>query len=1070
MPQLIVEVKDKIARGNKERIVCGNSDYTIKFEFDEMWDAYPTKTALYKWGEEFKESERVPFEGDVCRVPKMLNTSGFKVGVYAGDLCSTTPAYFGADQSILCNTTEQDPPAPDIYNEIMELINKKAGGDPTLIRKVFTDVVESGELIYNWTVIPSKYIFRDVVIGGTPDESGKDVIITPKQMPVYGEDLIIEIEGTPYQAKWLSENAIDNGGGDAWVSLNDDGTVTVGGMIGNWVVSLYKASDISPVIIPRDHIPEEQDPTVEDWAKKQEVKYVFRDIHLPSGVYSTVITPEVMPTYGDELIICAEGLFDAKRATWLSETTIDNGGGDLTAYIHEDGTMTISSMMDGVTAYLYYPTEKSVVPADRLPVVDWAIDEDPFVFKDIIIPSGDNQEVTITPNRIPKNGDILMMKVGFNCWDANWESASKIVVDEESGEDAWVQINDDGTITIGSMSGDISLSLYYGSIGQSKANLIFSEQDPTVEDWAKTNLTYYFRAYIPMDENWNVYEVRIPYITYPSLGDSAIVKISADSWYNTYDATFTENGWEFSNPYFNADYWISDHNDGTITIGSLSGDIYMEMYKSVPKDVSVPASKLPVYEWTIKEDPYIVRDLTVYYGNPVTVKPRKMPIYSDDVYADVGGNESYLYWEGDSRLVYGSETTSGFDVWLAIDVDRSSGTLTFTNRSRGSAITLSIYQNPEVITIPRENLPPEVDTTTETWAKKTGFINAKIPNNETSVVINPQYLPSVGSTVDIIWFHPQVGSEVSNAQVVNNNGLPAIYGAGCSVVWTDEYTATVTSELPGSSNTTRVEVVNTSKTPPNRLPIATNDSLGAVKPVSRENNMSQPVGVGIDGRLWTEGYTLPIAAAATLGGVKPVAATDDMTQPVGVDEAGALFTMPGASGGASVSGGASAEEWKTLLDIVTTEETMEISQTFDKVKSIKAFVITPPSGKDNPTYLWVRWRVPGDVDFSQVNIPVHLPNKDHVMKAVVNMDILTSGFARFQFGYGGGGTDINNTLTIPNMFNGGAGAFTETAFEPKHMYTSSDTSEITGFDGFSFKSYASGNPFPVGTIVRIIGR
>lgn len=708
MPQLIVEVKDRIARGNKERIVCGNSDYTIKFEFDEMWDAYPTKTALYKWGEEFKESERVPFEGDVCRVPKMLNTSGFKVGVYAGDLCSTTPAYFGADQSILCNTTEQDPPAPDIYNEIMELINKKAGGDPTLIRKVFTDVVESGELIYNWAVIPNKYIFRDVVIGGTPDEPGEDVIVTPEQMPVYGEDLIIEIEGTPYQARWLSENAIDNGGGDAWVSLNDDGTVTVGGMIGNWVVSLYKASDISPVIIPRDHIPEEQDPTVEDWAKKQEVKYVFRDIHLPSGVYSTVITPEVMPTYGDELIIRAEGLFDAKRATWLSETTIDNGVGDLTAYIHEDGTMTISSMMDGVTAYLYYPTEKSVVPADRLPVVDWAIDEDPFVFKDIIIPSGDNQEVTITPNRIPKNGDILMMKVGFNYRDAKWESASRIV----AGEEAWAQINDDGTITIGSMSGNTSLSLHYGSIGQSKANLIFSEQDPTVEDWAKTNLTYYFRAYIPMDENWNVYEVRIPYITNPSLGDSAVVRISAGSWYNTCDATFTENGWEFSDPYFTADHWISDNEDGTVTIGSMSGDIYMEMYKSIPKDVSVPASKLP---------------------------------------------------------------------------------------------------------------------------------------------------------------------------------------------------------------------------------IATNDSLGAVKPVSRENNMSQPVGVGIDGRLWTIGYTLPVAEVATLGGVKPVTATAEMTQPVGVDAAGALYTAPGASGGGGAQSDFSQNDptaddyiknrthWKEPKTEVIPETSIEIS-------------------------------------------------------------------------------------------------------------------------------------------------
>lgn len=44
-------------------------------------------------------------------------------------------------------------------------------------------------------------------------------------------------------------------------------------------------------------------------------------------------------------------------------------------------------------------------------------------------------------------------------------------------------------------------------------------------------------------------------------------------------------------------------------------------------------------------------------------------------------------------------------------------------------------------------------------------------------------------------------------------------------------------------------------------------------------------------------YTLPIASETTLGGVKPVTKTDAMTQSVGVDEAGALFTKPGESGG-----------------------------------------------------------------------------------------------------------------------------------------------------------------------------
>ena len=51
-------------------------------------------------------------------------------------------------------------------------------------------------------------------------------------------------------------------------------------------------------------------------------------------------------------------------------------------------------------------------------------------------------------------------------------------------------------------------------------------------------------------------------------------------------------------------------------------------------------------------------------------------------------------------------------------------------------------------------------------------------------------------------------------------------------------------------------------------------------------------------------YTLPIASETTLGGVKPVTKTDAMTQAVGVDEAGALWTAP--------SGGISSAEW-TLL-------------------------------------------------------------------------------------------------------------------------------------------------------------
>lgn len=35
MPNLSVEVKNKIAKAENKQIVCGNSDYTIEFLFDE---------------------------------------------------------------------------------------------------------------------------------------------------------------------------------------------------------------------------------------------------------------------------------------------------------------------------------------------------------------------------------------------------------------------------------------------------------------------------------------------------------------------------------------------------------------------------------------------------------------------------------------------------------------------------------------------------------------------------------------------------------------------------------------------------------------------------------------------------------------------------------------------------------------------------------------------------------------------------------------------------------------------------------------------------------------------------
>lgn len=65
-------------------------------------------------------------------------------------------------------------------------------------------------------------------------------------------------------------------------------------------------------------------------------------------------------------------------------------------------------------------------------------------------------------------------------------------------------------------------------------------------------------------------------------------------------------------------------------------------------------------------------------------------------------------------------------------------------------------------------------------------------------------------------------------------------------------------------------------------------------------------------------YTLPIATETTLGGVKPVTKTETMTQAVGVDAGGALWTMAGSGGGSEEAG---YKDAVNLLDVTLDDTT-----------------------------------------------------------------------------------------------------------------------------------------------------
>lgn len=111
MPIINITVAGKIATNTTpgEVIVCGNSDYSVKFALDSEWNAEPNRTArfvYYKNGLRlYKDKE---FTGDTVAVPVLSNIDYVEVGVYAGDLRTTTPAKVLCDRSILCGDPLED--------------------------------------------------------------------------------------------------------------------------------------------------------------------------------------------------------------------------------------------------------------------------------------------------------------------------------------------------------------------------------------------------------------------------------------------------------------------------------------------------------------------------------------------------------------------------------------------------------------------------------------------------------------------------------------------------------------------------------------------------------------------------------------------------------------------------------------------------------------------------------------------------------------------------------------------------------------------------------------------------
>lgn len=134
MADIQISVRSKVAKtvGSPE-IVCGNSDYAITFDFDSEWDDYTEKTARFvrydlKAGQ--MRHTDVLFSGNTVIAPVLYDTSAVAVGVYAGDIHTTTPARIACARCITDGAPAHEDPAPDVYAQLLEyLAGLSPGGD-----------------------------------------------------------------------------------------------------------------------------------------------------------------------------------------------------------------------------------------------------------------------------------------------------------------------------------------------------------------------------------------------------------------------------------------------------------------------------------------------------------------------------------------------------------------------------------------------------------------------------------------------------------------------------------------------------------------------------------------------------------------------------------------------------------------------------------------------------------------------------------------------------------------------------------------------------------------------------
>ena len=136
MPDITIKVRNRIAEtvGSPE-IICGNDGYNLLFDLDEEWSAQEIKTARIAWTDTFSGQPRhtdVPFILGFAAIPAIADAYEVRIGLYSGNIMTTTPATVPCVRCITDGETYHEDPEPDTYAALLELLRRITQGGVTV--------------------------------------------------------------------------------------------------------------------------------------------------------------------------------------------------------------------------------------------------------------------------------------------------------------------------------------------------------------------------------------------------------------------------------------------------------------------------------------------------------------------------------------------------------------------------------------------------------------------------------------------------------------------------------------------------------------------------------------------------------------------------------------------------------------------------------------------------------------------------------------------------------------------------------------------------------------------------